>query len=94
VVERIMTQHPQGKSGVNISKQKYDLIRESILSSLQAHGEMTFKDLTEDVRRRLEGKFDGSITWYVTSVKLDLEARGLIERIPKKTPQRLRIAEA
>ncbi|MFC2037840.1 DUF6958 family protein [Chloroflexota bacterium] len=93
MVERILTQHPQGKSGVNISKLKYDLIRGAILDSLHAHGDMTFKDLTNDVGRQLEGKFDGSISWYVTTVKLDLEARGIIERIPVQVPQRLRLAE-
>jgi hypothetical protein len=89
--ERIMTLHPQGKAGVNIGRQRYDLIREAILDSIQAHGEITFKELTEDVRRKLEGRFDGAVSWYVTTVKLDLEARGLIERIPNRTPQRLRL---
>ena len=89
--ERVMTLHPQGKSGVNISRKKYDVIRRSILESVQAHREITFKDLTEDIRRKLEGRFDGSINWYVTTVKLDLEARGLIERIPGSSPQRLRM---
>ena len=94
IEERILTKHPEeGKSGVNISKRKYDLMREAILESLRANEEMTFKDLTEDVHRRLEGKFDGSISWYVTTVKLDLEARGEIERIPGKKPQRLRLIE-
>ena len=36
-------------------------------------------------------KFDGSISWYVTTIKLDLEARGIIERIPKKRPQTLKL---
>ena len=89
--ERIMTLHPQGKSGVNITRERYDAVRDAILCSLRDHGDMTFRGLTEDVRRRLEGRFDGSVSWYVTTVKLDLEARGTIERIPKKTPQRLRL---
>lgn len=87
--ERIMTLHPQGKSGVNISRRKYDVMREAILDSVQGHGEITFTDLTEDVRRRLEGKFDGSINWFVTTVKRELEARGTIERSPKSSPQQL-----
>ena len=91
MAEKILTLHPEGKSGVNISKQKYDTVRASILDAVHAHGETTFKDLTENVRRKLEGKFDGSIPWYVTSVKLDLEARGLIERVPNSSPQRLRL---
>ena len=93
MVEKILTLHPQGKTGVNVSRQKYDVIRQAILDVLQAQEEVTFKDLTESVRRRLEGSFDGSISWYVTTVKLDLEARTLIERIPGSSPQRLRLVE-
>jgi len=90
-MERITTLHPEpGKSGVNISRQKYDAIRAAILESIRDHGEITFKDLTQEVRRKLEGTFEGSISWYVTTVKLDLEARGLIERVPGSRPQRLR----
>ena len=89
--ERIMTLHPQGKSGVNISKKKYDTVRATIQDSLRTQPDMTFKELTEEVRQRLEGSFEGSISWYVTTVKLDLEARGIIERIPNRTPQRLRL---
>jgi len=91
VKDRIMTLHPQGKSGVNIDRDKYDAMCKAILDFVQNHGEITFKELTEDVRCKLEGKFDGSINWYVTTVKLDLEARGTIERIPESKPQRLRM---
>jgi hypothetical protein len=89
--ERIMTLHPQGKQGVRISKQKYHTVRQSILDALGAQGEMTFAELTENVRQSLGGSFNGSINWYVTTIKLDLEARGEIERIPGRPPQRLRL---
>ena len=92
MTDRIRTLHPEGKQGVNISRQKYDVTRQAILDALRVHGEMTFTDLTEDVRRNLESTFEGSINWYVTTVKLDLEARGEITRIAEKTPQRLRLA--
>ena len=45
------------------------------------------------VIEELKNKFSGSIPWYVVSVKLDLEARGILERIPKTSPHRLRIME-
>jgi hypothetical protein len=92
-VERIMTLHPQGKSGVNISRRKYDVVKESILEALHVHVELTFEDLLETVRRDLGTGFEGSINWYFTTVKLDLEARGLLERIPASRPQRLRLGE-
>jgi len=92
VEEKILTLHPEGKQGVNINKEKYETIRQAILSSLEEQQEILFKDLPADVERKLETGFDGSVTWYVTSVKLDLEARGLIIRVPKSSPQRLRLA--
>ena len=87
---RIMTQHSEsGKHGVNISQQKYDLVRRAIICSIRQNGEISFKELTADVKRKLDDRLDGSISWYVTTVKLDLEARGVIERLPGSRPQLL-----
>jgi hypothetical protein len=92
VEEKVLTQYPDpGKSGINISKQKYDVIREAILESIRVHGEVTFTELMQVVQKSLEDKFEGSILWYVTTVKLDLGARGLIERVPGSRPQQLRL---
>jgi DNA-binding Lrp family transcriptional regulator len=88
--EKIQTLHPQGKQGVNINKDKYDVIKAAIINVLQKQGEMTFNGLNDEVSRQLEGNFAGSIGWYVTTVKLDLEARGVIERFGK-SPQQLRL---
>lgn len=53
-----------------------------------------FIDLPDIVRASLPpdelDKLD-SVSWYTTTVKLDMEARGLIERIPGSRPQALRI---
>jgi hypothetical protein len=54
--------------------------------------EMTFTELGKAVRRRLEGTFEGSISWYYTTVKLDLEARGIIEQTGSGSPQLLRLS--
>ena len=43
------------------------------------------------IKNELEGKFVGSINWYTETVKLDLEARFIIERIKEKKPQVYRI---
>lgn len=91
--DKIMTRHPErGKQGVRISKAKYDQDKEAITSTMQAKGELTFNQLTETVEKKLKGRFDGSISWYVTTVKLDLEARGVIKRVSQPGPQRLRLA--
>ena len=90
VEAKITTRHPEGKSGVRISKAKYDLVRRAILESLDADPPITFARLIEEVAAKLAGAFEGSVSWYVTTVKLDMEARREIERVPASRPQRLR----
>lgn len=91
--ERIMTLHPAGKQGVNIDKAKYDVVRQAILDSLAEQGEIPFSRLGEAVSARLSEPFDGSIGWYTTTVKLDLEARGELDRVPGKSPQVVRLVQ-
>jgi hypothetical protein len=92
MVERILTLHPdEGKQGANIAKAKYDAVKRAILLILGVHGIVTFEELTQRVQEKLQDRFEGSIGWYITIVKLDLEARRAIERVPGSEPQRLRI---
>jgi len=87
--EKILTKHPQGKSGKNISRQKYETIKRVILSALK-NRELTHTELFERLRKRLKSKFSGNISWYGETVKLDLEARKMIERTSSK-PQKYRL---
>ncbi len=89
---RVMTLHPEGKEGVNVDKEKYETVKQAILDAVGMAGELPFSDLSAEVAQRVPD-FDGSYGWYTTTVKLDLEARGLIERVPKKSPQHLRLAQ-
>lgn len=90
--DTILTRHPdRNKQGVRISRAKYDQVRAAILATLQARGEMTFGDLGRAVEKKLAGKFEGSVMWYYTTVKLDLEARKELVRVPKTRPQRVRL---
>ena len=92
--ERIMTLHPDGKQGVNIDKAKYDVIRQAMLDGLAEEGEIPFSQLSAAVEARLSQPFDGSIGWYTITVKLDLEARGEVERVPGQSPQVVRLVTA
>lgn len=90
--EKVFAKHPdKTKQGVRISRAKYEIVREAMIQTIRAAGEITFSDLLDQLEDKLEGNFDGSIPWYVTTVKLDLEARGMIERAPKSKPQRIRL---
>jgi hypothetical protein len=90
--DMIRTLHPEKKPGVNISKTKYEIIRKAILSTLHGQKEMTFMNLSRAVEKEVNGSFEGSVNWYVTTVKLDLEARGMIKRVPNSRPQLVKLA--
>jgi hypothetical protein len=87
--ERILTKHPQGKTGVSISKAKYDMIKMGIIDCLKAKP-LTQDELIACVTKRLQSKFEGSMKWYAENVKLDLEARGEIERVSSKKKETYR----
>lgn len=78
--DRILTRHPQGKQGVNIERKKYEQMRTLILELLSIHSPIGFTPLMKIVEREISGSFDGSVSWYFTTVKLDLEARGELLR--------------
>jgi hypothetical protein len=83
---KILTKHPLGKSGKNIDKDKYETLKKTILAALRGK-ELTHAELFERLDRNLKGKFEGNISWYGETVKLDLEARKLIKRTSTK-PQK------
>jgi hypothetical protein len=89
--DTIRTLHPEKKQGVNINREKYEIIREAILSALHKEKEITFMNLSRAVEKEVNGNFEGSVNWYVTTVKLDLEARGVIKRVPHSRPQLVRL---
>lgn len=89
--EKIMTRHPQGKKGVNILKCRYDVVADYILKTVGQQPNITYEELSKKANADLSGTFDGKVTWYVVTVKLDLEARGKIERVPETSPHQLRL---
>lgn len=86
-----MTLHPEGKQGVNILKRRYETIRDFILETIREREEISFQELSDLAEEKLSTTFDGKVLWYVVTVKLDLEARDMIERIPKTSPHVLRL---
>lgn len=94
--------HPDHQE--NLKEEKYTIIREAILATLPPAGSngMLFDQLDTNVAAYLADKNvpdelfpkPGSVRWYCKTVQLDLEAKGLIERLPKQSPIRLRKTEA
>jgi hypothetical protein len=91
--DMIRTLHPEKKQGVNISKEKYEIIRKAILSTLRSQKEISFMNLSRAVEKEVNGTFEGSVMWYVTTVKLDLEARGTVKRVPNSRPQLVKLVK-
>ena len=89
MAEKILTKHPLGKSGKNIDRQKYETLKKAILSALRGK-ELTHTELFKQLKKSLKGKFSGNVSWYGETVKLDLEARKIIERTSSK-PQKYRL---
>jgi Family of unknown function (DUF6958) len=89
MTEKILTKHPLGKTGRSIDQDKYQTLKDVILSALK-YKELTHTELFNQLNKRLKNKFSGNVSWYGETVKLDLEARKLIERTSSK-PQKYRL---
>ena len=92
---RTQLRHPDpAKAAPRIPQEKYELVRTAILQVVgQSVDGVAFNELADKVVALLpkEARDNlGSVGWYTTAVKLDLEAQGLIARVPGVRPQRLR----
>lgn len=91
--ETIQTLHPQAdKMNKKILVSKYHFIKENILAVLKGK-ELTHTELMEALYKRVKNTFEGGVQWYGETVKLDLEARKLIERTKTK-PEKYKIKKA
>jgi hypothetical protein len=82
--EMIQTLHPlTGKTNKKITLSKYIFIREVVIAILTEQ-ELTHTELMEALYDRVKDNFEGGVQWYGETIKLDLEARQLIERTKSK----------
>ena len=92
---RVVCETPTpGKQPTRILKWKYDLVREAILIAVSPSEDgVKFQELScqvaEDLSEEQLSKL-GSVSWYTTTVKLDMEVKGEIERVPGSRSQRIR----
>ena len=86
-----------GKKPTRIHRWKYDLLRGVILDILAGSADgVQFRSLPSLIEARLSPEQRaslGSVSWYTTTVKLDMEVKGDIERVPRVTPQLLRLVK-
>ena len=82
--EQIQTLHTkQRKTNKRISLDKYNVIKDNMLKIL-ARKELTHTELMEKLYSKVKDSFEGGVQWYGETVKLDLEARKIIERTSTK----------
>ncbi|MBN4058966.1 hypothetical protein JYU10_00685 [bacterium AH-315-J04] len=83
-----------GKSGTRISAEKYEAYKKVLLNTIpKTKTGIAFADLLKLIAKQIPKAMmpaKGSASWYTTVVKLDLEARKLLQRIEGMSPQRLR----
>lgn len=83
IEERVTMRNPTTASGgLAISRAIYEPVRHAILESLDEHGGLPPSDLAVQVERRTPNELwkNASTIWFTTTVKLHLEATGLVER--------------
>ncbi|MEM7614054.1 MAG: hypothetical protein AAF245_03345 [Pseudomonadota bacterium] len=95
LMDRVACRTPAaGRDGSTaIPAWKFDTIRTAILAEL-TEAEVFFKDLAARVEQRLSAEDLsklGSLKWHVTTVKLELEVRGEVQRVVGPGLQRLRL---
>jgi hypothetical protein len=93
--DKVLCETPTpGKQPTRIAKWKYELVRSAILAEVPDDDKgVEFNRLAELVERRIpaeELKRLGSVSWYTTTVKLDMEVNGEIKRVAGVIPQRLK----
>lgn len=86
---KVQLKHPAGKKAVSMNKDKYHNLKNAVLEFLNKNGESTHEEIchavAEDFKKN-KIKFEGSIPWHTEWVKLDLEAKKEIKRVPGTSP--------
>jgi hypothetical protein len=84
-------------TGWTMNARQYRLLREHVLTSLDALARPDGTVLLKDVVAAAQDRFGdhelfpgGRLTNYVRYTKVDLEGRGEVERVPGSSPQRIR----
>jgi len=86
--ERVKLIHPEGKNAPSISRENYTLFRQAVLTVMErAATALTWKQIEQGVLAYLTEQgivFEGSPGWFAVSVKLHLEATGVIGTFTEK----------
>lgn len=79
--------NPNTGNRMKIDKEIYDLISKNIYHALKQYKALTFSRIVDEVKKCLKHdnvRFEKSVEWYTVSIKLDMEARGVIKTFTEK----------
>ena len=92
--EMFQALHPDPqKKGMRVTKATYEIYRDIMLQVIPDDEEgILFMELSAAIEPHVPAEVlsNSSVGWWTTTVKLDLEARQLIERVPGRGRQRVR----
>ncbi len=82
----MMPADPASRASARISPERYTLVRTALLRLLPREGDgITWAELCAGIAPLLPATLfpqPGVMRWYAKAVRLDLETRGVIERVP------------
>lgn len=86
---KIQLQHPAGKKAIKMDKEKYELLKSSLIRCLNTNGKLSHTEILQTVTKEFKTNnilFEGSLDWHLEWVKLDLEAQKVITRLNNELP--------
>ena len=96
-VEMFNATRPGGLDGWTMDLDQYELLRAHILDMIDDHADADGSVALRDVVATAQDRYGahplfpgGRLRNYCTYMKVDLEARDEIERVPRAVPQRIR----
>ena len=94
--KKVIVTHPVTGTERKFDAAIYEPVKAAILQSLRGSEGKTFTELVDDVvviiRKKMPG-FNKSIPWYTISIRLDLEARGMVETFIDRGKKKNRLKE-
>ncbi|HFA49741.1 MAG TPA: hypothetical protein ENJ95_12095 [Bacteroidetes bacterium] len=89
--DKILTLHPEGQPGAMLLLHEYEMAKEAIVEFFLIKPTGTVEEINTSAANKLGGKIKGEINPFLTSVRLDMEARDYIEKVPGSDPTEYRL---
>lgn len=89
---RIQIQQPDGSPGETMLKSTYEQVSAAVQTALNGRT-LTADELVSEARIMLGSDFEGSVEAAINTVRLDLEARKVVETVDGSQPLQYQLVE-